>query len=115
MINGVYRAIVKDTRDTSGQGRIKVSVPAVSGSSVTDWVWPVISSGYLVIPDPGSQVWVLFEHGDEDNPVWIGATKVHARYKNMITTIETLQSAVATLQSSVANLQSRVSSLEARP
>lgn len=100
MTSGVYRAFVRDVRDPAGDGRIRVTIPAISGDSPTDWIYPVIGFGYWVTPKPGDQVWVLFEAGDEDNPVWLGATKPNAAYKN--------------LASRVASLETRVAALEAR-
>jgi hypothetical protein len=92
MTSGVYRAIVRDVRDPASSGRIKVIIPAVSGDSETDWVWPVVPAGYVVLPKPGQQVWVLFEAGDHDNPVWLGAVKRDAAYDNLITRLTTLES-----------------------
>lgn len=72
----IYRAIVADSRDSSNNGRVRVMIPALSGSAVSDWIWPVISAGILAVPEAGDQVWVAFENGDRDVPVWLGATKV---------------------------------------
>lgn len=94
MIAGVYRAVVQDVRDPSGRGRIKVTIPSVSGNSPTDWLWPVINCGYSVTPEPGEQVWVMFEAGDEDNPVWIGSTKVHPDYHDLVDRVTALEQAL---------------------
>jgi hypothetical protein len=76
-----------------------VIIPAISGGSVTDWIWPVVASGYLVLPKPGQQVWVMFEAGDDDNPVWVGSTKEHAAYANLITRIEDLEADMVSVKS----------------
>lgn len=112
MTEGVYRAIVRDNRDPGSLGRLKVSIPAISGDSPTDWIWPVVSGGYIVKPDPGDQVWVLFEAGDEDNPVWLGMTKVTKTgvndltkgYATLIQRVEALEDKVITLQGQVSSL-----------
>lgn len=102
MTNGVYRAIVRDVRDPASEGRIKVAIPAISGDSPSDWIYPVVNCGYFVTPKAGDQVWVLFEAGDEDNPVWLGATKTSTRYKNLVTKVETLESQMANVLSRLA-------------
>lgn len=122
MIRGVYRALVMDSRDPDGVGRVRVTIPAVSGDSITDWIYPVINAGYVVTPKAGEQVWVLFEAGDVDNPVWIGKTvttktginKQNKGYATLIDRVETLEDQVATLQSQVSTLQGQVSSLNSR-
>lgn len=70
----IYRAIVADNRDPAQQGRLKVMIPATSGSSISDWIWPILSSWSLDLPNAGDQVWVAFENGDRDVPVWLGST-----------------------------------------
>jgi len=73
-------------------------IPAVSGNAITDWVWPVVGSGYLVVPDAGEQVWVTHENGDKDFPVWIGMTKINDEYA--------LKQQIAQLTSQVNYLES---------
>ena len=76
------RAIVVDNRDPSKRGRIKVQIPTKTGKKSTEWIWPVSTSGYLVLPKPGDQVWVLYEANDENYPVWLGKTETTTSYKN---------------------------------
>ena len=85
----IYRAIVSDNRDPRSKGRLKVSIPVLFGANVTDWIWPMVSAGYHVIPDPGAQVWVAFENGDKETPVWMGEAKPTARYANLVGRVET--------------------------
>lgn len=107
----IYRAIVRDNRDPAAKGRLKVIIPTLSGDSITEWIWPVISSGYLVIPKPGKQVWVLFENGDREVPVWIGMTETTVGYRNLIERVEDLEDEVVSLKSRVSALESAVSAL----
>lgn len=70
------RAICTDNRDPDNLGRIKVMIPRRTGASTTDWIWPVVTTGFFVLPDPGDQVWVDYEDGDLSFPVWLGRAQV---------------------------------------
>ena len=63
-------------------------IPAMSGDAITDWIWPVVSSGYVVVPDAGEQVWVTYENGDKDFPVWLGMTKTTEEYALRLQIVE---------------------------
>lgn len=70
---GIYRATVVDNVDPEGRSRLRVRVPALTGTSVVGWVWPCLPPvAEIVLPGPGSGVWVMFESGDPDYPVWMG-------------------------------------------
>lgn len=68
----IYRAIAAQVNDPADKGRIKVMIPSITGTAISEWIWPIINGGYVVKPMPGDQVWVMFENGDRDAPVWIG-------------------------------------------
>jgi uncharacterized protein involved in type VI secretion and phage assembly len=87
----IYRAIVRDSRDPSGKGRIKVSIPSQMGTDASDWVWPVVNAGYVVIPKAGDQVWVAYENGDDEVPVWLGATNTTQTYDNLINRVKAIE------------------------
>lgn len=67
---GIYRGIVKDNRDPKKLRRLKVSVPQLTESQTTDWIYPVISTKRP--PKIGSGVFVLYTAGNPDYPLWIG-------------------------------------------
>ena len=73
---GKYRGKVADNRDSSGLGRIKVQVPGVIGDTVLQalpcvpYAGPQV--GFFMIPPVGANVWVEFEGGDLDRPIWTG-------------------------------------------
>ena len=71
----IYRALAARVDDPSNRGRIKVMIPSLTGEAISEWIWPIITGGYLVVPRPGEQVWVMFENGDQDSPVWLGKTQ----------------------------------------
>ena len=73
---GKYRGTVVDNVDPMMVGRLRVAVPAVDLSGV--WAMPCFplaghQSGAWLMPGPGSGVWVEFEEGDVDQPIWTGS------------------------------------------
>lgn len=70
---GVYRAAVVETTDPNGQHRVKVRLPAVSGSAAK---WALVATsapdGAQTAPEVGDEVVVAFEHGDPDRPIILG-------------------------------------------
>jgi uncharacterized protein involved in type VI secretion and phage assembly len=74
---GKFRGTVTDIQDPNGIGRIKANVPDVTGSLDTGWALPSFpatgsSMGVLALPAIGTGVWIEFEHGDSEHPVWSG-------------------------------------------
>jgi uncharacterized protein involved in type VI secretion and phage assembly len=70
--------IVTDNKDPSKLGRVKVKVPILSDQDSTFWM-PIVmlgagkNRGWFFIPEPDDEVLVMFEHGDMDRPLVIGA------------------------------------------
>lgn len=74
---GKYRGTVINNIDPMQMGRIQVMVPDVSNFIPTSWAMPCvpfagIQSGVYVVPTIGAGVWVEFEQGDPDYPIWVG-------------------------------------------
>jgi uncharacterized protein involved in type VI secretion and phage assembly len=76
---GKYRALVVDNDDPERLGRLKVSVPSLLGDQVvTGWAVPCVpygggtDRGMLFVPEVGDGVWVEFEEGDLEFPIWVG-------------------------------------------
>jgi uncharacterized protein involved in type VI secretion and phage assembly len=74
---GIYRATVINNIDPMQIGRIQVICPDVSNIIPTSWAMPCVpiagkQSGTFVVPQIGAGVWVQFEQGDPDYPVWTG-------------------------------------------
>jgi uncharacterized protein involved in type VI secretion and phage assembly len=74
---GKYRGTVIDNVDPLQIGRLMVQIPDVSNVIPSTWALPCvpfggIQSGFYAVPDIGAGVWVEFEHGDSDYPVWVG-------------------------------------------
>ena len=74
---GKYRGTVINNIDPMQLGRIQVMVPDVSGFIPTSWAMPCVplagkQMGTFVVPQIGSGVWVEFEQGNPDYPIWVG-------------------------------------------
>lgn len=77
---GKYRGFVVDNTDPEKLGRLKLRVPSVLGTEVvTGWASPCLpyggdaNQGFLFIPEVDAGVWVEFEEGDLEFPIWVGS------------------------------------------
>jgi uncharacterized protein involved in type VI secretion and phage assembly len=73
---GKYRGQVANNIDPMQLGRIQALVPALSGMTTT-WALPCMPygdphAGVLLLPPVGALVWIEFEAGDPDYPIWSG-------------------------------------------
>jgi hypothetical protein len=74
---GKFRGTVFNNIDPEFRGRILALVPDVSTLLPTSWALPCVplatlQGGVFVVPEIGDAVWIEFEHGDPDYPVWVG-------------------------------------------
>lgn len=76
---GKYRGFVVSTEDPKRLGRVRLQIPSVLGREVvTGWAMPCApyggqkNQGFLTIPEVGAGVWVEFEEGDLEFPIWVG-------------------------------------------
>jgi hypothetical protein len=74
---GKYRGTVIENIDPEQIGRIIAMVPDVLGITPSSWAMPCvpaagIQSGVFVVPPIASGVWVEFEQGNPDYPIWTG-------------------------------------------
>ncbi len=76
---GLYRGTVTINTDPEFRGRLLLMIPDVAAFIPSTWVEPCSPlsgppgpMGVYMVPPPGAGVWVMFEHGDVDKPVWIG-------------------------------------------
>jgi uncharacterized protein involved in type VI secretion and phage assembly len=74
---GKYRGTVLQNIDPMQLGRIQVIVPDVSGLMPSSWAMPCFpitgkQMGAYWVPQIGSGVWVEFEQGNPDYPIWVG-------------------------------------------
>jgi uncharacterized protein involved in type VI secretion and phage assembly len=74
---GKYRGMVLSNIDPMQQGRLQIQVPDVAGLAPATWAMPCVplagqQNGMYALPMVGSGVWVEFEQGNPDHPIWVG-------------------------------------------
>lgn len=74
---GKYRGMVLNNIDPMQQGRLQVQVPDVAGLAPASWAMPCVpvaglQNGMFALPMIGAGVWVEFEQGNADFPIWTG-------------------------------------------
>lgn len=74
---GKYRGTITDNKDPLMQGRIRAKVPSIFGDQETGWALPCSpyagkGVGFFFVPPVGANVWIEFEEGNTDNPIWTG-------------------------------------------
>lgn len=74
---GKYRGMVLSNLDPLQQGRLQVQVPDVANLVPTTWAMPCVpvagvQNGMFALPIIGSGVWVEFEQGNPEFPIWVG-------------------------------------------
>jgi hypothetical protein len=74
---GKYRGKVAGNADPRMLGRLQVTCPAVLGEGRLSWAMPCVpyagrQVGLFALPPVGADVWVEFEGGDPDQPIWAG-------------------------------------------
>lgn len=80
---GKYRGVVTENNDPLGIGRIRAQVPDVFGTKASGWALPCVPSNISgkagsALPKIGAAVWMEFERGDPDHPIWTGCYYSHA-------------------------------------
>lgn len=74
---GKYRGQVIDNNDPEQIGRVLARAPDVLGETGSAWAMPCVpaagaQSGLFIVPPIGSQIWIEFEQGSPDHPIWVG-------------------------------------------
>jgi hypothetical protein len=74
---GKYRGTVVNNLDPEQRGRIQALVPDVLGVTPSSWAMPCTpmagkEQGFFMVPQIGAGVWMEFEQGDPDYPIWVG-------------------------------------------
>jgi hypothetical protein len=74
---GKYRGTVINNIDPEQRGRIMAMVPDVLGLTPSSWALPCVplagkQEGTFMVPQIGAAVWMEFEQGEPDFPIWTG-------------------------------------------
>lgn len=74
---GKYRGVVTNNIDPLHPGRLQVAVPSILGKGRESWAMPCVpyagnGVGLYAMPSIGTNIWVEFEAGDPDFPIWSG-------------------------------------------
>jgi phage baseplate assembly protein gpV len=74
---GKYRGLVTNVDDPAKMGRIKAKIPKLLGNYDCNWAMPCVpfagdSHGIQFLPQIGDGVWIEFENGDPNKPIWVG-------------------------------------------
>ncbi len=77
---GKYRATVVNNIDLENRGRLQLTIPDVPGLTPSSWAeccapftgLTGAAAGFFAIPPIGAAVWVEFEQGDQNRPIWTG-------------------------------------------
>ncbi|MDX6385541.1 MAG: hypothetical protein QOK48_3114 [Blastocatellia bacterium] len=74
---GKFRGTVTDIQDPLMIARVRANVPDVLGDLESGWAMPCApfggsGMGFFALPTVGAGVWIEFEHGDPDYPIWTG-------------------------------------------
>jgi uncharacterized protein involved in type VI secretion and phage assembly len=74
---GKYRGTITDNQDPLKLGRIRAKVPVIFGDNDSGWALPCTpyagkGVGLFCIPPTGSMVWIEFESGNPQTPIWTG-------------------------------------------
>ena len=78
---GKYRGLVVDNQDPENRARVTLQIPSIMGNeAITHWAEPCLpfgglaDQGLFMVPEVGAQVWVEFEAGNINHPIWTGTT-----------------------------------------
>lgn len=77
---GKYRATVLNNVDPETRGRLMLTIPDVLGLIPSTWAEPCVPlagptgppMGVYMVPPIGAAIWVEFEQGDPNYPIWVG-------------------------------------------
>jgi len=74
---GKHRGTVTDNNDPEKLGRLMALVPSVMGEVPVGWALPTFpftgdGCGHVMLPAVGAMVWIEFEAGNLDFPIWSG-------------------------------------------
>lgn len=99
---GKYRGTVANNIDPMQRGRLQVQVPAVYGDAALNWALPSVplagpGIGTYLIPPIGANIWVEFEGGHIDAPIWAGCFWGEGECPGQVPQIKIIKTQAATI------------------
>jgi uncharacterized protein involved in type VI secretion and phage assembly len=110
---GKYRGTVTDNQDELNRGRIKISCPDALGDQKSGWATPCVpyagdGVGLFLIPPVGAHVWVEFERGNLDYPIWSGCFWDEGEAPESDPNIKLLKTSAGTIRIDDSNSQGAI-------
>lgn len=110
---GKYRGTVANNIDPMQRGRLQVAVPAIYGTNQLNWALPCTpfagnGHGFYMIPAIGTNIWVEFEGGDIDSPIWSGCFWGDGECPGQLPQIKIIKTQAATITLDEVNAASPV-------
>jgi hypothetical protein len=109
MYYGKYRAVVKDTNDPEKRARIRVECPAVLGKQLSNWALPCLPPSCFGVPLLNTMVWIEFEGGKKDSPIWTGVFYTRDQLKALFQDVYNPKDFIISTQAGWVNLYSKIS------
>lgn len=86
---GKFRGVVFDNNDPWQLGRVQAKVEEVFDNDPSGWALPCVpyagkGVGLFLIPPKGALVWIEFENGDSDYPIWSGCFWADEKVPNIV-------------------------------
>jgi len=90
---GVYPCKVTSNSDPDGQGKIRCILPVLGSVKENPiWIKPMVSGGsqgaFVCVPQVDDMVWVMFENGDMQRPMYAGAIPKNKAYYSKLAKVE---------------------------
>lgn len=76
---GLYRGLVVNNLDPAGLGRLQLKIPQVYQDVVTGWARPCADYNSTIVPPNGTPIWVMFEAGSPEHPIWMGVALLQSK------------------------------------
>lgn len=85
---GKFKGKVVDNIDALKRGRVLVLVPSLNSKKPIGWAEACMPPSYFAVPHNGEQVWVEFENGDIQLPIYTGSVVTRDYLKRIMKGIE---------------------------
>lgn len=77
-MSNTVRGTVYDADDPLKSGRLRLLVPSVYGDAPSGWAEPIVPPAKTFKPKYGDVMWVFFENGDTNRPIYSSTAEITA-------------------------------------